>query len=439
MYNFYPSKTMAFKIFPTSIAGIQLPFNQLKGPLSRLWSNDKKENLYYPQDIGTNPAHCHVVQISIFEYTTDLGEGLAGGADVLNNIFDTAGNALTTKKAVTDLMSMGIKSVRDFNNKIQNNSLGENISSGIDLIQQGGAAKTYRVRPAGDSLANISLYMPDSLNVDYSSNYSDVSLTKTLGAAGTLSSFISEMGGGAGIVASAGKGPANLMSDAAKTASAKNQLTKAVEKIFGESAGQIAGQSLNQIVNPQIQLVYQGIGLREFQLDFIFTPKSSYEAQMTKNIIDTLVYYSSPGYAGFNTNNQQQFLTPPQLFNVKFLFTGKSGLENTLTTVFNKALTNIGLDFLTSDQNRLSVNADHNINNKLFSIGDCVLKDVQVDYAPNGWAAFDDGHPVQTRVSLRFQEINIVTKDRLATEGHTARSQSQQEKDFAKSLGDFMG
>ena len=136
---------------------------------------------------------------------------------------------------------------------------------------------------------------------------------------------------------------------------------------------------------------------------------------------------------------QQQFLVPPQLFNIKFLFTGKNGIEGALGSVFNKALTNIGLDFLTSEKNRFSNDKNQNENNKLFSIGDCFLKDVHVDYAPNGWAAFDDGHPVQTRVSLSFQEMNIVTKDRLATEGNTARKQSKQEKDFAKSLGDFMG
>jgi hypothetical protein len=37
-----------------------------------------------------------------------------------------------------------------------------------------------------------------------------------------------------------------------------------------------------------------------------------------------------------------------------------------------------------------------------------VLKNVDVNYAPNGWATHEDGSPVQIVMSLNFQEIELV-------------------------------
>jgi len=48
---------------------------------------------------------------------------------------------------------------------------------------------------------------------------------------------------------------------------------------------------------------------------------------------------------------------------------------------------------------------------KIFKVyHECVLENMSVDYAPNGWAAFGDGHPVQTRMTLQFREMDIVSK-----------------------------
>gem|GEM_PF-4468066 len=47
---------------------------------------------------------------------------------------------------------------------------------------------------------------------------------------------------------------------------------------------------------------------------------------------------------------------------------------------------------------------------KVMTIQECVLESVSVDYAPNGWSAFNDGYPVQTTLSLQFKETQILTK-----------------------------
>ena len=55
-----------------------------------------------------------------------------------------------------------------------------------------------------------------------------------------------------------------------------------------------------------------------------------------------------------------------------------------------------------------------------------------LDYAPNGWAAYNDGFPIQTRLTLQFKEMDIVTKRTLREQGKDGS-----EKDNAAELAAF--
>lgn len=72
-------------------------------------------------------------------------------------------------------------------------------------------------------------------------------------------------------------------------------------------------------------------------------------------------------------------------------------------------MSNIGLGFLTTQNptDTITKGADA----KIMTINDCVLENVMIDYAPNGWAAYNDGYPIQTRLTLSFKETKIVTKE----------------------------
>jgi hypothetical protein len=65
------------------------------------------------------------------------------------------------------------------------------------------------------------------------------------------------------------------------------------------------------------------------------------------------------------------FFVPPASFGIKFLFNGS---ENT----------------------------------HLNKIKNCVITNIDVDYAPQGWSAHDDGVPVQTTLSLSFKELELI-------------------------------
>jgi hypothetical protein len=58
---------------------------------------------------------------------------------------------------------------------------------------------------------------------------------------------------------------------------------------------------------------------------------------------------------------------------------------------------------------------DNGLNPHLPKYGDCVLTDMDVNYAPSGFATHQDGSPVQIQLNLTFKEIEIVTRKKLDT------------------------
>jgi hypothetical protein len=142
--------------------------------------------------------------------------------------------------------------------------------------------------------------------------------------------------------------------------------------------GDVVLKGQGYAINPQLQMIFRGVGFRSFQLSFMFTPKSLEESTEVNDIIKTFKYHFSPGLeAGKTDSTQSMFLTSPSIFNVQF---------------------KIG----------------QNENQYVPKYGDCVLADIDVNYAPNGFAAHENGAPVQTTLNLTFKEIVIVDRDKIA-------------------------
>ena len=47
-------------------------------------------------------------------------------------------------------------------------------------------------------------------------------------------------------------------------------------------------------------------------------------------------------------------------------------------------------------------------------ISTCVLKNMSVDYGGDIFSSFDDGIPVEINLTLQFQELELLTKERIA-------------------------
>jgi hypothetical protein len=117
--------------------------------------------------------------------------------------------------------------------------------------------------------------------------------------------------------------------------------------------------------------------MRTFSLSFTFTPKSKKESDEVDAIINMFKFHYAPRLeTGKSTSNESMFLVQPSIFNVLFKINSKE-------------------------------------NKYLPRYGDCVLSSIDVNYAPNGWASYKDGAPVQTQLNLQFQEIEVMDRGRL--------------------------
>jgi len=247
---------------------------------------------------------------------------------------------------------------------------------------------------------SIALYMPNTLNFNHSQSYSDLSLAgENATTFGAIAKTIIDGGFDANVT---GK---NI------TPFILQQLTKIGGSLTGSpnSATAIfAGTGLSQ--NPQLELIYGRPDFRSFRFSFMFYPRSEDEALEVQNLISRLKFHQAPeiknGTAGY-------FLVPPSEFDIEFYYNGQ-------------------------------------INKNIPAISTCVLQSIDLDYAPNGFHAFETpgynspelggtGMPVAIRMDLSFKETEIMTKFNYQEEAGSPLKRTQAEIKASANLGNFPG
>lgn len=320
------------------------------GPTDALYKSDYDfEGLYYPRNLGeTTRGHYIIFYINVSNNSTYTKKGASYSGS-------------QTRGGYTDVGYVG--------------------AAGRGAINQATAAKQTSVGIAGDVMDSltvrktkritqaVALYMPDTVNVSYNANWQTSSLTDALGKLGSYGNVLTSAW------------------DAAKEFAAKATLTSstAARGIIAETAAKaLEGQGLTAggttdfalftqglAVNPQLEVLFKGTDMREFQFDFLFSPHSAEEAENVVNIIKTFKFHQAPEV---NYASTGRYFIVPSEFDIDFFKDGQ-------------------------------------INDRLHQIGTVVLKGMNVDYAPNGWSTFENGMPTQIRLTLQFQETEIVTKD----------------------------
>ncbi|HEY9704150.1 MAG TPA: hypothetical protein V6C58_16990, partial [Allocoleopsis sp.] len=176
-----------------------------------------------------------------------------------------------------------------------------------------------------------------------------------------------------------------LIGNAAKNS--KSTVGKILQNVAGRSGTQgaqtaieaaRAGLRFQGIVNnPRKNVVFQGIGYRQFQFVYNFFPKSLEEAQRVEEIIKRFRFYSSP--QGGETGDTFTFRAPAE-FEVKF--------------------------FIGSEENT-----------KIPRIKRFYMRDLMVDYAPSGrFVSFDTGFPPEITMSFTAYEKELVTREAIGAD-----------------------
>lgn len=400
---------------------IQFKKNESRGPLQSLieGNNYATTTLRYPLDIGNaDKGHYMLLYIKKQEASKASGESTPTG------FTDAAAAALKNpiSGAITDVVNSARNSVKtnlggELANGVQNafnqvnNATGGvigNLTSSVgsafnsfkgtvgnfnnpfgqpNIFNVSGAVSQVINRDNIKSLVNsgdltrgirkvtrtgqvIALYMPDTLQFDYQQNYENLSLSGAAGAG--VAAAITEMQNG---------GKLGDVGSAAAMAAAAAKLKDIAKGRVGDLGTLGAFLTLGAVVNPILEVIYQSPQFRTFQYDFVFYPRDEREAVEVQKIITSLQYHQAPE---FKEDSSGSLLIPPSEFDIAFYYAGK-------------------------------------INENIPQTGNCVLKSIQVNYAPNGFSAYEvpgqnatrggTGMPVAIQMSLQFQETSYLTKN----------------------------
>lgn len=158
--------------------------------------------------------------------------------------------------------------------------------------------------------------------------------------------------------------------DAAKIA-AKNYQKEIALYFAGRAANvnNLLARAEGKVLNPNMELLFQGPALRPFNFAFRLTPRNADEAMNIKDIIRFFKRKMAP-----IVDDTQLFLKAPHVFKVEYIF-----------------------------------GATNNPNESLNRIKLCALQSCNVDYTPDGnYSTFRDGAMTSYGLSLAFTEIEPI-------------------------------
>ena len=236
---------------------------------------------------------------------------------------------------------------------------------------------------AKDKIKTILLPIPSNISDSNSTKYGDSNLN-SIGAA---------LLGGVGDVMAVGKDftGKKLVEELAKSA---NELVESVGGLGGAQgfvtrslastavglAGvtitpdQILARASGEILNPNMELLFNGPSLRSFRFSFKMTPRNRDEAMEIKNIIRCFKTHMAPKVSSGegSTTTNTTFLSTPDVFELRY----RQGAT------------------------------EHSFLNKFKQ---CFMESINVSYTADGtYATYDDGTPVSMQMDLSFKEIEPV-------------------------------
>ena len=149
------------------------------------------------------------------------------------------------------------------------------------------------------------------------------------------------------------------------------------------NANQVIARASGQILNPNLELLFQGVGIRNFPFQFQFFPRNPHEGLTVMNIIRKLKTEMAPRRTAKDGNSSNGvFIRTPSVFQLTYM---KGSNKHPFLNSFLPA----------------------------------VLSDMKVNYSASGaHSTFYDGTPTHIRMDLQFKELNpIYAEDYDSVEG----------------------
>ena len=224
---------------------------------------------------------------------------------------------------------------------------------------------------------NIALYMPPSVQVSYDVKYGDTEIGAAAETGGAAIKAFMQGGGFIDNTMAAGE----AVIEGAKAGAAQFAMGKLAGMAQGGDA--LIAIERGQVITPRMELLFEGMGRRSFNYNFVFIPKSEREAEVIEEIVKTFKKHMMPNFAeagkfGLKTSGVDgvREMTIPDHFNIKYMHMGKE-------------------------------------NPHLNLISTCALTKMDVDYGAERFTAYAGGRPQTTKIALSFTEFNIMSRNHI--------------------------
>ena len=343
------------------------------------------KNLSYPENLGNNPDVQHYVAFFVnvrgkSKFNKQVGVN-GGNQKILEDVKVGVGqNRLDPNKTGQQTGAAGLVAGAQIGGAASllsgvlegKLSFTELLSAGTKALTGGaaGLATIKGVEALGliesDTLKRISdvitLHIQDKPSTSYNVNYQD----KEIGTLGGLLAGGSSMTDATETLGSMGR-------DAGQAAIAG--IVSAVSTAFGGPAGNLLELGTKQKTNSFREQFFESVDFRTFNFRHTFMPRSQQEAEDVRRILNLFKFHMHP-----ELSQGGLFYVYPSEFEIKYFYKDK---EN---QYFDK-------------------------------ISSCVLENMSVDYGGDIFSTFEDGNPVEVNLTLKFKELELLTKDRI-TQGY---------------------
>ena len=291
--------------------------------------------------------------------------------------FITEWDSVTQSYVKVSAESQQTKLINDNIDKIDpgfRRALGIDRTAGATKTEYKGKGSSIRIKraPTKRLKTGIAMYMPASVQVSYKTDYQDTPMgavtEQALGAynaatQGDLKGFTQN-------VTSMDTGAVELMQQALLGTAGSIPGMAGAKEAFEMKTG--------VIISDRLELAFKGVGKRNFTYDFKMIPRNKAEADEIRKIVFAFKANMLPEFEGGNRAGRR--LVVPNTFDIQYMYVGKT-------------------------------------NDYLHKISTCVLQDMSVSYGGERYKTFDANDvgapPVETSMSLNFQEMELITRERV--------------------------
>ena len=372
----------------TSLSKAPVELNQNVGPTSIVDDDTFKfSSISYPRDVTQDMQNGHYMLFYInvqnkTKYIMDPQElGARIGETITTGKAGVAGNIHrdgTPSTLKTDFISYGDTNATYREGLVKKGGTGTIHTDDAAFLRKGrkGIGGFQNILPTTTRITDsIAIYLPpnvqDTTGVTY--NNAEMGIIGLAAAGGTEAIKKLRRGDIAGFAKQAGSSGAGLLAEGVLSLGAEFLGT-----LGGVDAGDLkefAKKAFGQATNPYMEVLFGGVEMRSFTYNFTFSPRNEMETLDVQKIIKMFRFHMLPELQG----TAQRFMTLPSTFDIHYMY---------------------------------QMNAQHAVENSFYNkIATCVLKNCDVDYSPDGVKSFASGAPTQIKMTLTFQETEMLTKE----------------------------